>query len=191
MPLMTTRTARIRQSFAARSSAFPSASGSRCSSATAAAVALLATPALGIQGKVGALLGVDGRSRLHFVAILKPVAGHGTGTVDATPVRAFTHVGSDRTIGFAQAISVRVEFGGLSGAATVARIRVTAPRRPSGKGFAVRLCGPCSPGTTVVIRRRGLILALFDGRATAEIATAAHPNGELRGPIGVWFTKAR
>jgi len=156
-----------------------------------AAVALLATPALGIRGKVDALLGVDGRSRLHFIAILKPVAGYGTGTVDATPVRAFTHVGSDRTIGFAQAISVKVDFGGLSGPATVARVRVTAPRRPSGKGFVVRLCGPCRTGTTVVIRRRGLILALFDGRATAEIATAAHPNGELRGPIGVWFTRSR
>jgi len=33
-----------------------------------------------------------------------------------------------------------------------------------------------------VLRRRGLVFALI-ARATVEVATAAHPDGELRGPV--------
>ena len=146
-------------------------------------VALLATPALGIRRTVGQLLGVHARPHLRFVAELTPVSGTGSGTVTATPVSSFTHVGSDRTVGFTRMISVTVRFTGLSGPATAGRIRVTPPRGSSGTGFVVRLCGPCSSGTTVVVRRRGLILALLTGRGSAEIATAAHPEGELRGQI--------
>jgi hypothetical protein len=146
-------------------------------------VALLATPALGIRGTVGQLLGVHARPHLRFVAELTPVSGSAAGTVTATPVNSFTHVGSDRTVGFTQILSVTLRFSGLSGPATAGRIRVTPPRGSSGTGFLVRLCGPCNSGTTVVVRRRGLILALLTGRGTAEIATAAHPDGELRGRI--------
>jgi len=146
-------------------------------------VALLATPALGIRGRVGQLLGVHARPHVRLVAELTPVSGSGSGTVTATPVNSFTHVGSDRTVGFLRTISVTVRFTSLSGAATAGRIRVTPPRGSSGTGFVVRLCGPCTSGTTVVVRRRGLFLALLTGRGTAEIATAAHPDGELRGRI--------
>jgi hypothetical protein len=146
-------------------------------------IALLAAPALGVQGKVRELLGVDARPHLRFVAELQPVAGSGSGTVVAMPLRAFTRVGSDRTVGFTQTIGVTVRFSGLSGTATAARIRLVPPSRAAGRGFVVRLCGPCVSGTTLVIHRRGVILALLTGRATAEVATAAHPDGELRGQM--------
>ena len=142
-----------------------------------ASVALLATPALGIRGKVGEILGIHAGPRPAFVAGLTPVAGSGSGTVIAAPATTFTPVGSKRTVGFPPRLAVTIRFAGLSGPATAGRIRVTL-RSSSGTGFVIRICGPCHSGTTIVIHRRGLFLALLAGRGTAEIATAAHPHGE-------------
>jgi hypothetical protein len=147
------------------------------------AVALLAAPALGIQRTVGHLLGIHSGSRPGFVAALTPLAGSGSGTMIAAAAVPFTPVGSERTVGFARRLAVTIRFSGLSGPATAGRIRVAPPRGSSRGTYVVRLCGPCHSGTTVLVHRRGLLLALMAGRGTGEIATAAHPNGELRGRL--------
>jgi hypothetical protein len=148
-----------------------------------AAVAVLATPALGIRSRVGDLLGLHGGPRPGFVAALTPVAGSGSGSLVAAPVRPFTPVGSQRTVGFSRSLAVTIRFSGLSGPATTGLLRVTPPRGSAGSGYVVRLCGPCRSGATIQIQRRGLFLALLAGRGTAVIATAAHPTGELQGRL--------
>ncbi len=153
-------------------------------------VALLATPALGIRGTVGEILGVRSGPRvwtIKLVAELTPVAGSGSGTFVTKPLPSVIRIAPNGPpkwfVRFSAEVSVTVRFRGLSGPATVGRIRVAPPRGSTGKGFVVRLCGPCSSGTTIVVHRRGLIAALVSGRGTAEIATAAHPGGELRGRL--------
>jgi hypothetical protein len=135
-------------------------------------VVLAATPALGLLSRE--------RPALRFGADLHAVAGSGTGTFRATPLRTFRHPGSNRVF-FPPAFSSTLTFGGLSGPATSARLRIAARR--GGRPAVVQLCAPCRSGTTLVVRRRGLLLVAIDGRATIEVATAAHPAGELRGNV--------
>jgi hypothetical protein len=148
---------------------------------TPRAVALAASISLGVLAATPALglLSRD-RPRLEFGADLHAVAGSGTGTFRATPLRTFRHPGSKRVF-FPPAFSATLTFSGLSGPATSARLRI-APRQ-GGAPTVVRLCAPCHSGTTLVVRRRGLLLVAIDGRATIEVATTAHPGGELRGPV--------
>jgi hypothetical protein len=141
--------------------------------AAALVLVLAAAPAL-------ALLARD-RPRLEFGADLHPVAGSGSGTFRATPLRTFRHPRSTRVFS-PPAFSAKLTFSGLSGPATSARLRI-APSRPGGPATVVRLCAPCRSGTTLLVRRRGLLLVAIDGRATVEVATAAHPRGELRGKV--------
>jgi hypothetical protein len=135
-------------------------------------VVLAATPALGLLTR--------DRPRLQFGAELHAVAGSGTGTFRATPLRAFRHPGSKRVF-FPPAFSATLTFSGLSGPATSARLRIAA--RHGTAPTVVPLCAPCHSGTTLVVRRRGLLLVAIDGRATVEVATTAHPGGELRGKV--------
>jgi len=151
--------------------------------AVIAGAVVLATPAIGVSGKVGELLGIHSGPRPGFVAALTPVAGTGSGTVIAAPAATFTPVGSQRTVGFSRSLAVTIRYSGLSGPATAGWIRVAPPRSSTGAGFLIRLCRPCHSGTTVLIHRRGLFLALLARRGTVEIATAAHPHGELTGRL--------
>lgn len=146
-------------------------------------LALLAAPAFGLGGPIRTLLGVGERQQPTLVAKLRPVAGSGSGEFVATPLRGFRHVGSSRVAGFTTAVSYRLRFRGLSGPVTSARLRVRPLRGRPGSGFTVRLCGPCSSGAQIVLRRRGILLVLLTGRGTVEVATRSHPGGELRGRV--------
>jgi hypothetical protein len=140
--------------------------------ATLALVALVAGPALGLLTR--------DHPRLQFGAELHAVAGSGTGTFRATPLRTIRHPGSKRLF-FPPGFSATLKFSGLSGPATSARLRIA---RPDGRTAAVvKLCAPCRSGTTLIVRRRGLLLVAIGRRATVEVATAAHPGGELRGKV--------
>jgi hypothetical protein len=139
-----------------------------------ALVALLAAPALGLLG--------SSSPGVRFAADLHAVAGAGSGSFTATPLRAFMHRGSKRVLGFTPAFRFTLRFEGLSGPVTSARIRV-APPAGGRTGYTVRLCAPCRSGARLVLIRRGLALALSGGRGTVVVATARHPDGELRGRV--------
>jgi hypothetical protein len=147
------------------------------------AVSALSAPALGVSGKVRQLLGIGARPQVQFVARLHPVSGSGSGSFSATPVKAFTQVGSDRTVGFTRRVRFTLRVADLSGPVTSAWLRITPPRASRGTESTVPLCRPCSATTTGVLRFRGIMLVLISGRATVEVATRAHPEGELRGQI--------
>jgi len=147
------------------------------------AVSMLATPALGVSGKVRQLLGIGARPQVQFVARLHPVSGSGSGSFSATPVKAFTQVGSDRTVGFTRRVRFTLRVADLSGPVTSAWLRITPPRASTGTESTVQLCRPCSETTTGVLHFRGIMLVLLSGRATVEVATRAHPEGALRGQI--------
>jgi hypothetical protein len=74
-------------------------------------------------------------------------------------------------------------YRGLSGPATAARLRVAPLARGRGTGYVIQLCAPCRSPVRGLLRRRGLMLVLLTGRATVEVATAAHPDGELQGRV--------
>jgi hypothetical protein len=148
-----------------------------------AGLALLAAPALGLRGHLRTLLGGAERPQLRFAADLRPTSGHGSGSFVTAPLRIFRPVGSKRVVGFTQTLGFTLRFRGLSGPATAARLRIAPPRRSGGTGSTVLLCSPCRSGRVGILRRRGLILVLMTGRGTVEIATAHHPDGELRGVV--------
>jgi len=145
-----------------------------------AALALLAAPALGLRTLIG-----GARPHLQLVARLEPVAGTGSGSLVLTPAGTFTHPGSNRVeVWFGlRKIGYALRFQGLSGPATSARLVVAPPRRGHGRGYTVRLCAPCTSGFHGVIRLRRLVFAVLARRATVEVDTARHPDGELRGRI--------
>jgi hypothetical protein len=150
--------------------------------AAAAALAVgVATPALGLETQFRGLLGLDKRPRIAVAAHLLPVAGSGSGTFTASPPTVLAPVGGKRPVGFPLRIDYVLTFRGLSGPATEARLRVTPPIRGKGSGFVVRLCAPCRSPLRGSVSHVGLGLALLTGRITAEVATAAHPDGELHG----------
>jgi hypothetical protein len=149
--------------------------------AAAALVVAVATPALGLDTPFRGLLGFDKRPRIAVTAKLLPVAGSGSGTFTASPPTVFAPVGRKRPLGFPLRIDYVLTFRGLSGPATEARLRVAPPIRGKGSGFVVRLCRPCRSPLRGSAQHVGLGLALLTGRITVEVATAAHPDGELRG----------
>jgi hypothetical protein len=149
--------------------------------AAGALVVGLATPAFGLETPFRGLLGFGERPRLTVTARLLPIAGSGSGTFTASPPTLFHPVGQKRPLGFPLRIDYVLTFRGLSGPATEARLRVAPPVRVKGSGFVVRLCRPCRSPMRGSAQHIGLGLALLTGRITVEVATAAHPDGELRG----------
>jgi len=148
------------------------------------AVSMLAAPALGVPGKVRQLLGIGSRPQVEFTAPLRPVTGSsGSGRFSATPLKAFTAIGSNRVVGFTQSVRFTLRLTGLSGPATSARLRISSPRTATRGESTVLLCRPCTATTTGVLRRRGIVLVLLTGGGTVEVATPAHPEGELRGRV--------
>jgi hypothetical protein len=141
----------------------------------------VATPAFGLGTPLRGLLGLDKRPRIAVAARLLPIAGSGSGTFTASPPTVLAPVGRKRPVGFPLRIDYALTFRGLSGPATEARLRVAPPVRGKGSGFVVRLCAPCRSPLHGSVSHVGLGLALLTGRTTVEVATAAHPDAELRG----------
>ena len=135
----------------------------------------------GVETPIGGLLGLGKRPPLTATASLLPVAGSGSGTFAARPGPVFAPVGKERPLGFPLRISYVLTFRGLSGSATEAWLRVAPPLRRKGSGFVVRLCGPCRSPLHSWASHTDLVIALLTGRVTVEVATAKHPDGELRG----------
>ena len=157
--------------------------GAAVAAVVAVAVVGLATPALGLETPFRGLLGFDKRPPLELTAHLTAVAGSGSGTFFARPFASFTPVGSGRAAGFPPHVGYLLAYRGLSGKATEVRLRAAPPIRGKGTGFVVHLCGPCKSPMRGTIRHPGLALALLVGRVSVEVATAAHPDGELRGRV--------
>jgi len=149
--------------------------------AAAAALGVGVATAAGVETPLRGLLGLDKRPVLTATAKLLPVAGSGSGTFSARPGPILVPIGQKRPLGFPLRISYVMTFRGLSGPATEARLRVAPPIRRPGIGFVVRLCGPCRSPAHGWATHRDLVMALLTGRVTVEIATAKHPDGELRG----------
>jgi hypothetical protein len=153
----------------------------------ALAVAFLALPALGLGGgPLRSLFGAEKRP-IRLVAELEPVAGSGAGTFVAEPTGAIFRLPPNSQLGrrgaFAQTVRFTLYVHSLSGPATSARIALAPSVRGDMPASAVRLCSPCTATTTGIVRARRLMLALLTGRATIEVATKAHPDGELRGRV--------